>query len=463
MNQIKNGNHQDVAVIIESNEKFIKFYSTSHIGDIYSSYSEDSENQAIIDKDLSYISELTSNYCIHSTPENKIIIDNSDPHQLFRDRIESEKMFNNFSLDYLANVLEEAGLGETRKTYIDLLKRLPLEQALIDALNDPRSSNYLDSMFPGLKENPTMEGFFESFVNTIRGMNDGLGYKNLRNSFRSSLNINRDKAYNWKDPFKELEKVLKPFLPDGLEQLSEHSQSKGTWFDKLVEAYINIDMAGFKEDKVKIDNKGKKNTFKNTTEDAFHSAFASMCDVYVVNDKKAYLKTKEVYKHLQIITKVFSPKEFKEYYDHYLNYLNGWPTLHLIMEHIKKMTPVISTHQDGTGILRTYHSNYYFFDFFNKIYISQSTEDSEPIIFLSKNKPTNGRFTLFAEVESVVKKLLGIFGEDVEGVGPLTLEEFNREQILCERNWQLNDIGLRLVQYNGYFQLYLETHTHQAK
>ena len=68
-------------------------------------------------------------------------------------------------------------------------------------------------------------------------------------------------------------------------------------------------MHGYQEDNVNT-SKGRKETFKNTTEDAFHCAFASTCNFYVINDKKSYKKTKQVYEKLQINTLVFKPEEF---------------------------------------------------------------------------------------------------------------------------------------------------------
>ena len=65
LNQMKNGGlHSDLLSIIENDKRFLILYSTAHIGDILSSYSEDKEQQLIIEQDLNFISKITNDYCI---------------------------------------------------------------------------------------------------------------------------------------------------------------------------------------------------------------------------------------------------------------------------------------------------------------------------------------------------------------------------------------------------------------
>ena len=83
------------------------------------------------------------------------------------------------------------------------------------------------------------------------------------------------------------------------------------------------DMHGYQEDTVQVKPNKRKETFRNTTEDSFHCAFASTCNFYIINDNKSYNKTKQIYKRLGINTIVFKPNEFIEHYNNFLNVKNS--------------------------------------------------------------------------------------------------------------------------------------------
>jgi len=56
LNGIKNGRFQEFEKIIRQSEKFVIVYSTSHISDIASSYSDEKENPNI-QSDLEFLAE----------------------------------------------------------------------------------------------------------------------------------------------------------------------------------------------------------------------------------------------------------------------------------------------------------------------------------------------------------------------------------------------------------------------
>ena len=150
-------------------------------------------------------------------------------------------------------------------------------------------------------------------------------------------------------------------------------------------------MHGYQEDTIKVKENKRKETFKNTTEDAFHAAFASTCSFYVINDKKSYKKTKQVYDRLNINTLVLKPDEFLEYYKKFLN-------INKPSDHFKIAIELIKTNNffEGkveNGIMKTYIFPYFIFDFFNKIIVLQPDNDEQPTIMLSKLSPTNGNVT----------------------------------------------------------------------
>ena len=60
MAQMKSGVHSVFSEIIKNQDKFLLFYSTSHIGDIFGSISEDVVQKAKVEADLNFITSLSN-------------------------------------------------------------------------------------------------------------------------------------------------------------------------------------------------------------------------------------------------------------------------------------------------------------------------------------------------------------------------------------------------------------------
>ncbi len=140
--------------------------------------------------------------------------------------------------------------------------------------------------------------------------------QNFKTPFKL-LNINQGKLTNPNNnPFDILnESYEKLGIEDSplKKDYFEKGKNAPIWFDDITSAYINLDMHGFHSDEIKVTGK-KKKTFKNTTQDSFHTAFATTCDFYITNDKKNYQKAKAIYKEKNIFTHVLKPDEFIDFY-----------------------------------------------------------------------------------------------------------------------------------------------------
>ena len=451
LSQMKNGNHSELKEIIQQNNNLLIPFSTSHISDISASFSENEQQLNFIESDLEFISEITKDYCLYNNGKG-VILDVYPPKELFNQTIEDKERFADLSIDGLMKSFEGNEMAENlAKPLFELLKTIPLDQAFKEAFENPESADIMNRMFPGLKDNPTMDGFFKSFSKMNFNLNESDGYKDLRETIQNGTGINRDKIFDSKDPFKYIDESYEK-LNLSVDNLNKKPDSTPQWFEDIQNEYIKLDMHGYQEDKVNI-TKGRKETYKNTTEDAFHAAFASTCNFYVINDKKSYKKTKKVYEKLKINTRVFKPEEFLDYYKKYLGYEN--PALDFnIMENL-----INSEHfelvESESGIYKYYFFPYFLFGFFNKIVIFYPNEENEDITtFLSQDKPTNW-FILNKEVETLLQRLLNFFGKDDEDLGELKSDEFNMEK-WNGRKWKFDNATWRLQSFNGYVQLYLD-------
>lgn len=450
LSQIKNGDHKEVREIIFDNEKLFIPFSTSHIGDIFSSFKETDSQRDYIESDLNFISELSKDKCLMNTGKD-VVLDFYPPKELFEQRVEEKDLFNDISLDGLMNIFEQDNLTKSiGKSLVNLLKSIPLEESFKQAFENPESAEQMDKMFPGLKENLIMEGFFKSFSKMNLNLNESDGYQELRKTVQGGMGINRDKIFDSDDPYKIIDGKYKK-IGTSPNQFIDNSKNAPEWFNKITNEYLLLDMHGYQEDKVNI-KKGRKETFKNTTEDAFHAAFASTCNFYVINDNKSYKKTKLIYEKLGINTIVFKPSEFVEYYQKYLDIKDAILNFKIPFEIIK--TGKFYEEVMETAILRTYYVPFFFFSFFNKIMILIPNNDSETLFLLSQNGSSNHR-VYSMEIQHLYKQLCEILGDDIENLGQIKDEEF-KEKEWIGRKWILDEITFRLTRPNGHFQLYFD-------
>jgi hypothetical protein len=450
MAQMKNGLHNELQEIALNSNKFFKPYSTSHISDIFSSFKENDENSKLINADLGFISKLTNDTFLFNNGKD-IVIDFAHPKEYYNQLVEQRNQFKDISIDGLFKHLGEDELTrDLVKPLLNLLKEIPLDNVFKEAFENPESAKQMETMLPGLKENPTMEGFFQSFSQMLKDMNEDEKYKDLRKIVQSGLGINRDKIFDNKSPYDIISSKYKQIGQDKSLHI-DNDKNAPKWFNEISNEYLFLDMHGYQEDNVNV-QKGRKETYKNTTEDAFHAAFASTCNFYVINDKKSYKKTKQVFEKLQINTLVLKPEEFVKYYNDYLNFKDS--NLNVNIPYALLQNGEYQEEQLEDAVLRTYYLPFFLFGFFTKVMLLLPQNEKPPILLLSRNKPTNGT-TYIMEITKLANEISSLFGEDIQKLGEVQETEF-KEDNWVGRSWKVDNTKFRLVSINGHFQLYID-------
>lgn len=451
ISQMKNGNHPELNNILFDNSKLLIPYSTSHIGDIFSSFKETEKQKELIQLDLEFLSKLTKDHCL-SNNGKEVILDYTAPFELFQQRVEIKDNFKDISLDGLSEMFsQDESTKEIGEMYINSLKSISLGEDFIQALENPETAEQMEKLFPGLKENPTMEGFFQSFSKMNIALNENDEYKHLRKIVQEGFGINRDKIFNIEEPYKLIDKEQKNkgFLIDGH---IDNSKNAPEWFNKISNEYILLDMFGYQEDNANVKS-GRKETFKNTTEDAFHASFASTCNFYVLNDKKSYNKTKKIFEKLSIKTLVLKPEEFVDYYKTYLDIKDINLNMFIAHDIITKYQFYES--EEEKGKLRTYYIPYYLFDFFNKRSVFIPNNNSYLLIFFSQNCPDNC-VTYLKEIIKLVDDISEFLGNDVANLGIVNEEEFKNKK-WEGRIWKKENVTYKLILNDKSFQFYIES------
>lgn len=450
MAQMKNGLLPYLDEVLKT-DRFLIPYSTSHIGDILSGYNKDSKQESYTDSDLEFITNISRNYCL-ANDSKKVNLTITDPKKLFNERANEVDILKDFSLDKIAEIFDgDEKTKELGKIWIDLVKSMPLDKTFTDVFNNPESSKQLEVLFPGLKDNLTMEGYFKSFGEMINRLNEKEDYKELRKMTQSGLGINRDEIFNSSDPYSLIKKTYDKFKFNTKDFVQKDKYGP-EWFNEISNEYIHLDMHGYQEDRVKT-GKGRKETFRNTTEDAFHAAFASTCSFYIVSDSRAYHKTLRVYEQLKLNTLVFKPREFQNYHKDFLferaeNIDVEIPIKYLEIGDFKES-------DIEEGMLRTCHLPYFVFDFFNKMYVFYNKTGRITSIMLGQLSPSNKKITYYFEIQRLSPKLLKAFGQDVDGLGEIKREELEQEDWVG-RKWNFERISFRFIRLSGHYQLYYD-------
>lgn len=449
MAQMKNGDHKQLGEILTSKERFLTPFSTAHIGDLFSSFDGSEKQKKYIDSDLEFISKFTEERCLYNEGES-IIIDYYPPKELFEQRIDSGQLIKNLSTHGFPSLFDRLDIPkESIDSIKGMLDLIPMEPILQEMLDDPEKAKETEKLFPGLKENPTFEGVLNGMMTMMQGLNETESYKDLRQTVQSGFNINRDKMFDSKNPF---EMINKEYDKAGIKKPDNLSNSKQgpAWYNKICNDYVLLDMHGYQEDNINTEKKGRKETFKNTTEDAFHCAFATTCNFYITNDNKTFKKSKKLYEEFGLQTTVLKPDEFVEYFNNYLDIENKGIDIFLIREVLKNFEFYEEDMTDSK--LRIYLIPFFLFDFFNKIMVIVTNENEIESIILSRTNPSH-HFTLAIEVEKLIARLNLSFGSDRDNVGELQDNELEGE-LFKDRIWGNDDLKWTLKRFNGYFQLY---------
>lgn len=445
MSQMKNGAHKPLYEILKNNSYILLPYSTSHIADIFSSLKDTREQKEYINSDLEFITELTKNWCLFNSGES-IILDQEDPKKMFQNKVDEGDLFSSVLKDiYEIGVKNNISLNSENTEKIKLLEESLNSDLFKKYIEDPKNREHIDFFYPGLIENPSAKGMIDSVIKMFINLNEGEQYKELRNEIQKGLDINFNKLENSNEPFKDIDDK---YVKKGFEFTNPFEQGKHCpkWFDEIVNAYIKLDMHGFQQDKVRVNEKKRKETMRNTNEDAMHLAFSSMCDFYIIDDKKSFRKSKKVFEELQVNTKVFKSHEFIEYFNNYL-FVDD------ISLHFRRAINLYKSgsyyeNKDDKLCLRLYNSPYYFFNFFNRIICAVSIEGDIKTFYLSKELPKNGNIYHF-ELTTLYDTICKLFGEDVEEKGNISREELRVEN-WGGRKWRMDDsvFNLKIIERN---------------
>jgi len=450
MSQMKSGAHKEFFDIISDSQKFLKAYSTSHLADIASS-ENGSGNSDNVDSDLKFISDITD-FCL-SHNGGQMQYSRELPSVLYKERIDLENLLAALDIDEIngnLNDKEQQAFAALVQPVTDFNNQ-PIDDIFRTLFEDPEQGKLMRRFLPDLENNYTNIGLLTAILKMFKRQTETGDYRDLRELVQMGAGIKRDRLFSNEDPYGMIEKA---YVKKGID-LDEKVPSYGwapDWFNKVAFEYIKLDTHGYQEDKVKVD-KGRKQTFKNTMEDAFHTAFATTCDFYITCDQRNYNKAQTVYEKLELNTLVLNPQEFVTHYAQWLHHKEDkW--IIMIPLIMKNMEPWINS----KGTEKRYQAFFFLFDFFNRIHlIKEENKKDWSFILLTRQIPSNSIPLIGFEAKVLLDKLLSVLGKDIQLKGSLLDEEVKLiiQNIWPGRSWLFEGTLYKLQSIEGYLQLYI--------
>jgi hypothetical protein len=252
---------------------------------------------------------------------------------------------------------------------------------------------------------------------------------------------------NW--PFEEvipnINKLLAKFGDtsnfDSLVSLGTNDD-KQKWFDKFYTAWLMLDWLGYKRDKLKK----KTSTMKNIVNDINHALYGAHCAMLITDDANLRAKTKVLYAHWGIGTKVLSPQEFLPYGQQLIDYHPA--TENDLLLDILHITNELEFEQQMSFRTQQYRSWKFegrLLNHFNVVLESPSPLLDRQIILAKRDATLSGGW-FYEETKMIADDCVRLFGANEVNEDELNqkVNDFVHGQLSGIR-WENDDINISLT------------------
>lgn len=275
-------------------------FSIAHLMDNRKGYHQ--EPQKALER-LQFISKFTRNCQVTNNFDSIMTpVVKADPAQLFlQEEVELMELFgpNRKPVDLEPLIAETSAYHQLRTMPVDLeqvegaFAQIPIR--VTQTRNEPTAYNLLCDVLR----------FFSEML-----ADDFTMYKTARKETIRETAI-AGRIADLEDPFPAIESLLKKH-PKGRHILAAVKECLLSEPDDLEEIigclYLTLDYLGYAKDDL-----DRKQNFWNIAADAAHCYYASLCDIYVTDDRKAARKTRAIYRFLELNTVVIDYDQFLDW------------------------------------------------------------------------------------------------------------------------------------------------------
>lgn len=392
----------DLTILLNTKSKFLIPYSEAHLLDLYRSYKN--VGYEGINGHLSKIERYSNSIFLTNTLKDVLEFKELTPKDSMQQLIDAYDELPDFNFSEILDSLDSE--------LLDIQLPNPLEGANLENVY-PLTTEDSKNLF-GTRENFTFKELLKNLFIQSKNIVKDDTYTKLRSHYQKDIAVNTGKLNNSKfDPLTVLnenaQKLSAQNFYDLQNKLFTEIDNKSL-FNKILATCRFLDFNGYASEDVTFGHH-----LDNVETDYKHIAYASMCDYFIILDKKTRQKAILVFQMLNIKTIVMSPKEFVEFFQKNQNDINSKELFINYLQDITKQENVIR--DNGLNI---YYLRSSILDYFNVVYHSDANTER---ISLRKYPSNEFKNLLLIEVSSIKNKLIRLLGL------PICESEYSPEQV----------------------------------
>lgn len=193
-------------------------------------------------------------------------------------------------------------------------------------------------------------------------------------------------------------------------------------YQKFNRYYTFLEMYNITQEKQGNTNKLKKFDYQSLNNDALHAWYASFSDYLVTDDKGLQVKAAITYQLLGLPTKILSSSDFIHMKTVLIGQEETEESLQKALIHDLNNAFVMHNRKTLDAVAQTYKTSHAYFNYANRLQVI-FWNNNERHVVLYCERCSHADFFMYRELETIVQKLLDLFGMDDEGKGFFGLDK----------------------------------------
>lgn len=394
INNIRSGNFPELATFTSKNRnKLLIPFSQAHVGDKLTSKKTDEER---FWREIDYITEFTrSKLLLFDDNSNSTLPKIATARAVLEEVEDTNRIVDEFSsfdniIGFMKETSEELGEPSLGATFEGLF-------------NIPALNTDLPEAFQGESFKEQLQKVAD-YMHSLR--KDAGAYKETDQLFKSEFGLPSHAGQWTESTVDNIDSHLVNNTPfDSFIALLDSSfqdKDKITRYSYYMQAYLLLNMIGYKSDEIDIKkNKG----MNNHIQDAMHSFYGGHCDYFVAMDKKLKAKTRALYEKFGVFTKIIHPKDLLRELETRLKPIG---LVELIQETLVK-TPIGTLEEEGV-LKKVFRLDHYFLGHFTHMQQNFNSSTEDIMYVFTKMYTTYSDFLFYEEEDHVIKAVNALFG-----------------------------------------------------
>lgn len=433
--------YKRLTLILENDSKYIIPYSPAHLKDLYRSYRK--VDMSGIDGHLEKLQKYSKSLFIVYIFKNVLEFQFADVKESMQQHVEAYNEHDDFDF----NAEKMASTSELFTSMLDSLSKIQLPNLLKadnneqkEVIANTKSSELLNRLL-GPEETISIKDMMQNMMTISSTLYEDDSYSNWRDGFQQDIKISgriRDKRFN---PLDILDENARKLQKNNFMELFESlliGEDKKSLFNKIIALVRQLDFHGFYQDIIE-----EGHHLDNVETDYEHIAYASSCDIFIVNDKNTKAKATLAFKLLKLNIIVVTPKEYVDFVEaNSVEIVDGQSFIDYLF-YISTLEPTVEINGTNAHYIPSFVLNY-----FN---LASYPIENPTSVLLQKMDTPNRVGIFIIEMEDVITKLNSFYGKPLNEFGKLGDKSYfiawlTKELVLIKVQLSLDNFTLEVSQ-----------------